>query len=225
MKKALSEFYELPIGFVDVKTIIPDIIADLPYFGSNNFVGRPIKGYQKKRILLTLEATQALAKVQDELRKLGLGLLIYDAYRPVQAVEDFVAWGKDTYDIKTKNIYYPDLEKHELFEQGYINQHSTHSRGSTVDLTIIPLPINNNIHISHKNTNNYQSIDMGGYFDFFGQLSHSNYIYISPQQRANRLLLQIVMKKYNFIPLDKEWWHFTLSNEPFPNTYFDFPIR
>ena len=143
----------------------------------------------------------------------GLGLLVFDAYRPQQAVDDFVAWSKDLNDTKTKSTYYPRIPKEFLFSQGYIAERSGHSRGSTVDLTIVS-----------KNAP-FQQLDMGTGFDFFGPESWPDYAEIFPQQRANRLLLQNIMVKYGFNPYPQEWWHFTLKNEPFPNTYFNFPVQ
>ncbi len=209
----IGSVWALPEGFVYADEIIPSIQQDLRYFGNNNFVGRPIHGYRANRAILTKSAALALRAVQEELNRFGLGLLVFDAYRPQQAVDDFVAWSKDFSDTKTKSAYYPRVPKEFLFAQGYIAERSGHSRGSTVDLTIVS-----------KNAP-FEPLDMGTGFDFFGPESWPNYVGISPQQRANRLLLQSIMVKHGFNPYPQEWWHFTLKNEPFPNTYFNFLVQ
>ena len=203
----------LPEGFVYVDEVIPSIKQELRYFGNNNFVGRPIHGYQANRVILTKSAASALRVVQEELSIFGLSILVFDAYRPQQAVDDFVTWSKDLSDTKTKSTYYPRVSKEILFAQGYIAERSGHSRGSTVDLTIV----------SKKAP--FEPLDMGTGFDFFGPESWPNYAGISTQQRANRLLLQNIMVKHGFNPYPQEWWHFTLKNEPFPSTYFNFPVQ
>lgn len=218
----LYALHPLPEGFVDVQTVIPDIVIDLRYTGKNNFIGRPIQGYNANRAILTKKAATALAAVQDDLRLFSLGLLIYDAYRPTQAVEDFVTWSKKPNDTVNKKEYYPDLSKKALFENKYITSKSSHSRGSTVDITIIPLP---HFHRKHTGNTTEHSLDMGSPFDFFGELSHPDFDGITPQQKANRLLLRVLMIKHGFIPYKTEWWHFTLSDEPYPQTYFNFPIQ
>lgn len=203
----------LPEGFVYVDEVIPSIKQELRYFGNNNFVGRPIHGYRANRVILTKSAASALRVVQEELSIFGLSILVFDAYRPQQAVDDFVTWSKNLSDTKTKSTYYPRVSKEILFAQGYIAERSGHSRGSTVDLTIVS-----------KNAP-FEPLDMGTGFDFFGPESWPNYAGISTQQRANRLLLQNIMVKHGFNPYPQEWWHFTLKNEPFPNTYFNFPVQ
>jgi D-alanyl-D-alanine dipeptidase len=203
----------LPEGFVYVDEVIPSIKQELRYFGNNNFVGRPIQGYRANRVILTKSAASALRVVQEELSIFGLSILVFDAYRPQQAVDDFVTWSKDLSDTKTKSTYYPRVSKEILFAQGYIAERSGHSRGSTVDLTIV----------SKKAP--FEPLDMGTGFDFFGPESWPNYAGISTQQRANRLLLQNIMVKHGFNPYPQEWWHFTLKNEPFPSTYFNFPVQ
>ena len=203
----------LPEGFVYVDEVIPSIKQELRYFGNNNFVGRPIQGYRANRVILTKSAASALRVVQEELSIFGLSILVFDAYRPQQAVDDFVTWSKDLSDTKTKSTYYPRVSKEILFAQGYIAERSGHSRGSTVDLTIV----------SKKAP--FEPLDMGTGFDFFGPESWPNNAGISTQQRANRLLLQNIMVKHGFNPYPQEWWHFTLKNEPFPSTYFNFPVQ
>ena len=203
----------LPSEFVYLDEVSPSINTQLQYFTSHNFVGRPIEGYGVNRAILTKPAALALANVQAELNKHGLGLLVFDAYRPQRAVNDFMAWARDIKDIKNKSRYYPNVDKRNLFDEGYIAQKSGHSRGSTVDLTIIDL------------SNGANLLDMGSRFDFFGPQSWPDYPNITAQQRANRLLLQTLMIKYGFTPYDKEWWHFTLKDEPFPSQYFDFLVQ
>ena len=205
-------FAEIPKSFSSVKDKIPTIELELRYASSNNFVGNVIEGYIVPRAILTTKATLALAKVQKELESFGLGLKIFDAYRPQRAVNHFVRWGKDLADRKMKAEYYPKVEKKNLFKEGYIAKRSGHSRGSTVDLSIIDLETK-------------EELDMGSSFDFFGKESWVYYVKITPQQRANRMLLNQVMKKYRFRAYTQEWWHFTLENEPYKNKYFNFKVE
>ncbi|MEQ8209882.1 MAG: M15 family metallopeptidase [Lacipirellulaceae bacterium] len=206
---------ELPEEFVDVAKEIHSIEVDLRYVTKNNFLGRPVDGYEKSRCVLTREAAIALKQVQDELRPYRLGLKVFDAYRPQRAVDHFVRWSRDASDQQTKEKYYPEVAKGDLFRQGYIATRSGHSRGSTVDLTIVSL----------GKGDARKELDMGTPFDFFGRESWIDNTKLTPQQRANRLLLREIMTKHGFRPYDKEWWHFTLQDEPYPETYFDFPIR
>ena len=203
----------MPDGFVYLDEVIPSIKQDIRYFGVNNFLGRPVNGYHANRAILTKSAASALKAVQEELSKFGLGLLVFDSYRPQQAVDDFVAWSKDDKDTKSKSANYPQVSKNTLISEGFIAEYSGHSRGSTIDLTIVS-----------ENTP-FKQLDMGTPFDFFGPESWPNYAGITSQQRANRLLLQNIMIKHDFKPYPQEWWHFTLNNEPFPETYFNFPVR
>ena len=206
---------KLPPGFVDVVEVIPSILVDLRYLTNANFVGRPVNGYEKSRCILTKEAAAALKRVQDELVRHQLGLKVFDAYRPQRAVNHFVRWSQDETDQQTKEMFYPHVAKRDLFREGYIAARSSHSRGSTLDLTIVS--------IGEGDANN--ELDMGTPFDFFGQESWIDSAKLNPQQRANRLLLRELMTKHGFRPYDKEWWHFTLIDEPFPDTYFDFPVK
>lgn len=208
----VSPAWAIPPGFVYLDEVIPQIRVDMRYAGSHNFVGRPVIGYVSQRPVMTEQAANALAKVQDDLRPFGLQLLIYDTYRPQQAVNDFVDWSKDSTDTQTKREFYPDLSKSVLFPEGYIAERSSHSRGSTADLTIVQL------------LPPYEALDMGSGFDFFGPESWPEYDALKPQQHANRLLLRTLMIKQGFAPYDKEWWHFTFKNEPFPETYFNFVV-
>ncbi|MCC2596920.1 M15 family metallopeptidase [Pusillimonas sp. MFBS29] len=199
----------LPAGFVYLDDVIPDLKVELRYTGSHNFVGRPVTGYEEARPVLSTRAAEALVKVQADLKRFGLTLLVFDAYRPQRAVDDFVKWASDLDDIRTKPEFYPAVEKQNLFKEDYIAERSGHSRGSTVDLTLTSL-------------DGAEPLDMGSEFDFFGTESWPEHPVLTTQQRANRLLLQTVMTKHGFKPYPKEWWHFTLDNEPFPDDYFDF---
>lgn len=196
--------------FVDIKEVIADIKTDVRYYSDYNFVGCRVDGYNASKIYMTKEAAKSLKKVSDELSSMGYGLLIYDAYRPLKAVKHFVRWAKDIEDIKMKEIFYPNVDKKDLFRLGYIAEYSSHCKGSTVDLTI---------------TKDGKELDMGGYFDYFGGSSASDYKDLSEEQLNNRKLLKDIMCKYGFGPIDSEWWHFTLRDEPYPDTYFDFDIE
>ncbi|GAA4292134.1 M15 family metallopeptidase [Aestuariibaculum suncheonense] len=205
-------FAQLPEGFVYAKEVIPDLDVDLRYYSSNNFVGQPVKGYKSHQLILTRQAAEALKHVQDELQNQNLCLMVFDGYRPQQAVNHFMSWARDLNDTVNKQRFYPDVDKQHLFKEEYIATRSGHSKGSTVDLTII-------------DGNTGDPLDMGSDFDFFGEASWVNYSHITDAQKANRRLLQQVMLKYGFRNYAKEWWHFTLKNEPFPTTYFDFPVE
>ncbi len=202
---------EPPAGFADVAALAPDIRCELRYLGSDNFVGRPVDGYRANRCLLTRPAAEALARAQAELRPFGLGLLLFDGYRPQRAVDHFVRWSQDATDTATKARYYPALDKSRLFPDGYISARSGHTRGSTVDLTLV----------GQDGT----PLDMGSPFDFFGPESWPAYARLTPAQHAHRLLLRTLMTQHGFKPYEQEWWHFTLKDEPFPDTYFDFPVE
>ncbi|MCL4166501.1 UNVERIFIED_CONTAM: hypothetical protein GTU68_005878 [Idotea baltica] len=202
----------IPEGFVDAKNVIPNLRTDLRYYGSNNFIGEPIDGYDKPRCILTKEAAEALKNVQKDFEKLGFGLMVFDAYRPQRAVNQFMRWAKDSSDTRMKDKYYPNKTKSEIFEEEFIATKSGHSRGSTIDLTIVSLKTG---HI----------LDVGGEYDMFDDKSSVNYKNITKNQRAIRLMLQRRMIKHGFKPYDKEWWHFTLNKEPYPDTYFDFSIK
>ncbi len=201
-----------PEIFVDLEKAIPGILVEPRYYGENNFIGKRIDGYDAPVCYLTLPASEALAKVQKALAPFGLGLKVFDAYRPQRAVDHFVRWAKDLNDTKMKKAFYPDVPKTALFEKGYIAARSGHSRGSTVDLTLIDLASG-------------RELDMGTPFDFFSPASWPTSSTVTAQQRANRLLLRAMMLRCGFRPLEEEWWHFTLENEPFPERYFDFLVR
>ncbi len=178
-------------------------------------MGQPVDGYVEPRCILTQEAAGALKGVQAELAEFDMGLKVFDAYRPQQAVNHFVRWAKDPDAEGRKQQYYPQVEKRNLFREGYIATKSGHSRGSTIDLTIVSFP---------KDGAPIE-LDMGTRFDFFGPESWTDHRDLTTQQRANRLLLRAVMEKHGFRPYAKEWWHFTLNNEPYPNQYFNFPVQ
>jgi len=205
----------LPDSFVYLHDVIPDIIMDLRYFSSDNFVGDTIDGYYADKCIISMEAAIALAKVQYELKTSGYGIKVFDAYRPQEAVNHFVRWAKDIQDIRMKAKYYPEIDKRLLFKQGYISSKSGHSRGSTVDLTIIYL----------AGPNKGEELDMGTPWDFFSPLSWPSSMEVSVKQKANRMLLQKIMVRNGFKQLKEEWWHFTLIDEPFPGTYFNFPVE
>lgn len=198
-------------GFVLVTDVIPDAILEIRYYTDYNFVGEQIDGYEEPVALLTKEAAEALKAANDDLEEQGYCIKIYDAYRPQSAVDDFVDWANDTSDTKMQEYFYPEVNKANLFSEGYIAYHSGHSRGSTVDLTIVD-----------KATG--EDVDMGGTFDYFGQVSHPDYTGITDEQYANRMILRDAMTSHGFKAITTEWWHFTLQNEPYPNTYFNFPV-
>lgn len=198
--------------FVLVSEVIPDVIQEIRYYSTYNFVGDRIAGYEEPVAILTKEAAAALKEVSDELQQKGYRLKIYDAYRPQMAVENFVNWAKDLTDVRMKAYFYPELEKNVLFSQGYISSHSGHSRGSTVDLTLVDMRTG-------------KEVDMGGTFDYFGELSHPAYRGITEEQYQNRMLLRDAMTAHGFKPISTEWWHFTLKDEPYPDTYFTFPVN
>ncbi|NQY06474.1 MAG: M15 family metallopeptidase [Flavobacteriaceae bacterium] len=207
-----SEEKDIPDNFVNIKVAIPSIHLDIRYYGNHNFIGKPIDGYEAPKAYVTEETAMALKNVQKELADYNLGLLIYDAYRPQRAVNHFVRWAKKLEDTLMKQEFYPDVKKENLFKEDYIAARSGHSRGSTVDITLVDLKMG-------------EPLDMGSNYDFFGRNSWPNYKGISKEQRAHRLLLQQIMKENGFKPYAKEWWHFTLKTEPYPETYFDFVIQ
>ena len=200
-----------PSKFVVLADYVPSVIQEIRYYSTYNFIGDRIDGYEEPVALLTKEADRALKSVANELFVMGYRLKIYDAYRPACAVKHFVLWGIEDQDIRMKPYFYPDLQKQELFAKGYIASRSSHSRGSTVDLTLL-------------NMDTGKEVDMGGPFDLFSEVSHPDYKGITNEQFRNRMLLQSAMVRNGFKPIDCEWWHFTLEDEPFPDTYFEFPV-
>ncbi|MEV6336283.1 M15 family metallopeptidase [Nocardia vinacea] len=223
-------------AFVSVTELDPTIIVDARYFGEHNFIGGRINGYDAPKCLLTKEAAAALAQVQRELQPMGLGLKTYDCYRPQRAVDQFVSWAKDLGDTKMRAEFYPTVEKANLFRDGYIAEKSGHSRGSTLDLTIVALPAADQeqyhpgdplractLPADQRFRDN--TLDFGTGYDCFDPLAHTANPAPSGTQRALRELLVNLMDEHGFKNLAEEWWHFTLKNEPFPNTYFNFPIQ
>ena len=200
-----------PSDFVLLSDFVPGIIQEIRYFSTYNFIGDRIDGYEEPCAILTKEAARALKSVSNEMMVRGYRLKIFDAYRPVTAVKHFVLWGVEDQDIRMKEYFYPELEKQELFAKGYIAKLSGHSRGSTVDLTLLDMKTG-------------KELDMGSPFDLFSEVSHPDYRDLSDEQYENRIILQNVMKRNGFKPIDCEWWHFTLEDEPFPDTYFEFPV-
>ena len=200
-----------PSDFVVLADFVPGIIQEIRYYSTYNFIGDRIDGYEEPCALLTKEAARALKSVSNEMNVRGYRLKIFDAYRPARAVKHFVLWGIEDLDLRMKPYFYPALEKQELFAKGYIASQSSHSRGSTVDLTLLDMSTG-------------KEVDMGSPFDMFSEVSHPDYRGITEQQYDNRMILQQVMVRSGFSPIDCEWWHFTLNDEPFPDTYFDFPV-
>ncbi len=200
-----------PSGFVLLGEYIPQIIQEIRYYSTYNFIGDRIDGYEEPCALLTIEAARALKSASNELFVQGYRLKIFDAYRPARAVRHFVLWGIEDQDIRMKPYFYPQLDKEELFARGYIAKLSSHSRGSAVDLTLLDMKTG-------------KEVDMGGPFDLFSEVSHPDYRGITDEQYDNRMILQRAMVRNGFQPIDCEWWHFSLKNEPYPDTYFDFPV-
>lgn len=209
--KAISE--DDSTGFVVLSEVVPDIIQEIRYFSTYNFVGERIDGYEQPVALMTIEAANALKEVSDEVKEKGYRLKVFDAYRPQSAVDHFVRWGKNISDIRMKYYFYPKVDKSRLFIEGYIDEKSGHSRGSTIDLTLFDMATG-------------KEVDMGGTFDYFGELSHPDYKgKLTKKQLKNRQYLREVMIKHGFKPLETEWWHFTLKDEPYPDTYFTFAVN
>lgn len=202
-------------GFEYLDEFIPNIVFDLRYGSEDNFTGKVVKGYENPRPVSTIEMAKALKEVQIYLELRGLGLKIFDAYRPQKAVDNFFEWSKVKTDTLMKSKYYPNEKKENLFKHGYISKLSGHSRGSSVDLTIIHL-------IGEKAG---EEIDMGSSWDYFGEKSSITSTKINLIQRKNRIILKNLMQMFGFLPYEKEWWHFTIKKEPFPNKYFDFPTN
>ena len=198
-------------GFVLLSDYVPHAIQEIRYFSTYNFIGDRIDGYEEPCALITKEAARALKAASNELVVQGYRLKVFDAYRPSCAVRSFVLWGIEDQDTRMKEYFYPDMEKDELFVKGYISKQSSHSRGSTVDLTLLDMKSG-------------KELDMGSPFDFFGEISHPDYKGITKEQYQNRMTLRNAMVRNGFKPFDYEWWHFTLEDEPYPDTYFEFPV-
>ena len=212
MLSVLHVHAELPAGFDYCLRVIPSLQVDLRYASNNNFTGAKVPGYKKPVCVMTKSALNQLFKVQMQLEEFGLGLKVFDTYRPQKAVDGFVAWSALPDVDSIRKRYHPAFSKEELFEKRYIARHSGHTRGSTVDLTLVDL-------------NTGKELDCGTEFDFFGIESAPFYQDLSPEQKANRALLGTIMMNHGFEPYENEWWHFTLKNEPFPDTYFNFEIE
>ena len=198
-------------GFVVLAYFVPGIVQEIRYHSTYNFIGDRIDGYAEPCALLTKEAARALKAVSSEVMVQGYRLKIFDAYRPACAVRHFVLWGIEDLDLRMKPFFYPELEKQELFAKGYIASQSSHSRGSAVDLTLLDMKTG-------------KELDMGSPFDLFSPVSHPDYRGITPEQYENRMVLRRAMLRSGFAPIDCEWWHFALENEPYPDTYFEFPV-
>jgi D-alanyl-D-alanine dipeptidase len=240
LKKAQDEFKRLTGAvpatddasqFVNLAEAVPDAILEIRYYSTYNFVGARVDGYEEPIALITRQAADSLRAVSDDLMKQGYRLKIFDAYRPQMGVDNFVRWAADIPDTLMKAYFYPDLDKSVLFDQEYIMEKSGHTRGSTVDLTLFDMTTE-------------KEVDMGGTFDWFGPESHPDFCgnpetgkytgdnskspagrSITAEQFLNRMILREAMLRHGFKALDSEWWHFTLKNEPFPDTYFTFPVR
>ncbi len=211
MKDYRSEVIHNPSGFVLLADQVPGIIQEIRYYSTYNFIGDRIDGYEEPCALLTKEAARALRSASNEMMVHGYRFKVFDAYRPARAVKHFVLWGIEDQDIRMKPYFYPELQKQELFSKGYIATESSHSRGSTVDLTLLDMQTG-------------KELDMGSPFDLFSEVSHPDYRGVTDEQYENRMLLRRVMLRNGFAPIDCEWWHFTLEDEPYPDTYFDFPV-
>ena len=200
-----------PSGFVLLADFVPGIVQEIRYYSTYNFIGDRIDGYEEPVALLTKEAARALKAAAGEMNAQGYRLKVFDAYRPACAVRSFVLWGIEDLDLRMKPYFYPDLEKQELFKKGYIAKMSSHSRGSAVDLTLLDM-------------RSGKELDMGSPFDLFSELSHPDSHGVTEEQYENRMLLQKAMIRNGFQPIDCEWWHFSLKNEPYPDTYFELPV-
>ena len=211
-------------GFVNLSDVVPDAIIEARYFATYNFVGARVDGYLEPVVLYTREAAAALKEVSDDVKAQGYRLKVYDAYRPQCAVDHFVRWGKDLADSLMKPYFYPEVDKSLLFERGYISEKSGHTRGSAIDLTLFDMATG-------------KELDMGGVHDWFGIESHPDYggnpdtgeytggVQITEEQFRNRMILREAMLRHGFQPYDCEWWHFSLKDEPYPDTYFTFPVK
>ena len=200
-----------PSGFVLLADYVPSIVQEIRYYSTYNFIGDKIDGYEQPCAIITKEAARALKTVSNELNVQGYRMKVFDCYRPACAVKHFVMWGLEDTDIRMKEYFYPDLVKQELFSKGYVASRSSHSRGSTIDLTLLDMKTG-------------KDLDMGSPFDMFSEVSHPDYKGITEEQYSNRMILRNVMLRNGFAPIDCEWWHFMLKDEPYPDTYFEFPV-
>ena len=200
-----------PSGFVLLADFVPGIVQEIRYYSTYNFVGDRVDGYEAPVALLTREAARALKAVAGEVNAQGYRLKVFDAYRPACAVRHFVLWGVEDLDLRMKPYFYPELEKQELFKRGYIASQSSHSRGSAVDLTLLDMSTG-------------REVDMGSPLDLFSERSHPDSRAVTDEQYENRMFLQAAMVRNGFAPIDCEWWHFALRDEPYPDVYFEFPV-
>lgn len=200
-----------PSGFVILSEHVPQIVQEIRYHSTYNFIGDRIDGYEDPIALLTIDAARALKGAANELMVQGYRLKVFDAYRPACAVKHFVLWGIEDTDIRMKPYFYPKLEKQELFMKGYVAKQSSHSRGSAIDVTLLDMKTG-------------KELDMGSPFDLFDPISHPDCRDITDEQFENRMILQSVMTRNGFAPIDCEWWHFMLKDEPYPDTNFEFPV-
>ena len=225
--------YALEKGFVYLSDVAPDIIQDMRYATSNNFIGNPIPGYKRGVCIVTKKTAQQLKKIQAKIKPKGYSLKVYDCYRPQKAVDYFATWSKKAKDERKKAEFYPREDKATLFDHDYIALQSGHTRGSTLDLSLVKLKAPTKAHRDHllrcySTTPDYQddnSIDMGTRYDCLDVSANLDYKDLSKKQKANRALLQHLMTSNGFVPYAQEWWHFTLAKEPFPKTYFNFAVK
>ncbi len=216
---------ENSVDLVALATLAPGVREDVRYVGPHNFMGRPVAGYEGAQCWLSRPAAQSLAAVQKELAASGMALKVYDCYRPQKAVNDFVRWGKDLADQKNRDMYYPRVPKSELFKRGYIAEKSGHSRASTADLTLMVVDAMRASQQVRGPLADGIDVDMGTPFDLFDEQSHTEHRGQSPDVRYNRLWLRSLMQRHGWRNLPEEWWHYTLVNEPYPDQYFDLPVR
>ena len=207
-----QETAALPDGFVYVTDAVPDVILEIRYYSAYNFVGKRIDDYLAPVAIISEPAAEALKQVNGDLRSQGYAIKVFDAYRPQGAVAHFMRWAADVNDMSTKAYFYPEIAKDRIIPEGYVSERSGHSRGSTIDLTLVDMLTG-------------RELDMGTPFDFFGPRSHHGTDLITAEQTANRLILKEAMEKAGFNPYDEEWWHYTLRDEPYPDTYHTFPVK
>ncbi|MDO4806883.1 MAG: M15 family metallopeptidase [Coriobacteriales bacterium] len=205
------DFTKDPSGFVLLSDFVPHAIQEIRYFSTYNFIGERIDGYEEPCAIITSEAARALKSASNEFNVMGYRIKVFDAYRPAPAVKQFVFWALEDIDLRMKPYFYPEIDKEECISLGYIAKESSHSRGSTVDLTLLDMSTG-------------KEVDMGTPFDYFGEKSHPGSKNVTDEQHEARMMLQRVMVRNGFVPYECEWWHFTLDNEPYPNTYFSFPV-
>eukprot|EP01117_Protostelium_nocturnum_P001379 TRINITY_DN11693_c0_g1_i1.p1 TRINITY_DN11693_c0_g1~~TRINITY_DN11693_c0_g1_i1.p1 ORF type:complete len:251 (+),score=57.07 TRINITY_DN11693_c0_g1_i1:41-793(+) len=230
------ESFQLPTNFTYLSTVDPSIIQEIRYHTYHNFVGRPVNGYLAPKCILTIPAAVQLSKVQKVFLKMGISLKVYDCYRPQRAVDNFVNWSQNITDQLTKDEFYPNVNKADVFKLDYVAHKSGHTRGSTVDVTLVPLPpakepeykVGEKLYPCFNPAEKRwpdNMMDFGTGYDCFDDKSHTDIDGLTPTQKRNRQLLRKTLMKFGFKGIASEWWHFTLNNEPYPNTYFDFPIQ